>query len=317
MIELLVSHYREPREVVDGLLRCIDSQRDVDFSEVLVTVCNDGIDVPLDLSAAHPYEVRYMEAERGGVSHTRNALLDAATGDHVMFIDCDDRLLGDRSLSRLVELSGLADMVIPSYMQERADGTLVRRDNRIQMMQGKVFRLSFLRERGIRFDDDFVIAGDPYFLWQAALLGSRAVVREPLYVWTYNVGSVCRDEPLHFHKAMWRRVESDGRLCALFDSLGMHGWADIFVRRLVTQPYVVRSTDGWTHCADTFDGMLARRTLAWWLARYLDRYLVMPEPVRRAAYDGFVRSYQSEPSGGFAGMVAWARGAADFEWGVC
>jgi len=43
-----------------------------------------------DLLNSYPFEVKYYKEEHHGVSATRNACLNHATADYVMFCDADD-----------------------------------------------------------------------------------------------------------------------------------------------------------------------------------------------------------------------------------
>lgn len=58
-----------------------------------ILVCDDGsAESPAGVLAAYP-EARLVHQEHGGLSKARNTLLDAATGDIVLFADADDTVL--------------------------------------------------------------------------------------------------------------------------------------------------------------------------------------------------------------------------------
>ena len=310
MLELLVSHHREPADVVARLLSSVDAQRGVDPSRVRVTICNDGHERPLPegIERGHPYEVRYFEAERGGVSHTRNALLDAATGDYLMFCDCDDLLAGPGSLRRTIELCEGVDVAVPAFLKETEGGGLVTEDSNVQMIQGKAFRRRYLADNGIRFCDDLVESGDPYFTWQAALLTQRKrFAHDATYIWAYNEGSVCRGEEDHFHRNFWCVVEREGLLADRFERLGMAERARFFAQRLVTQSYLVMHQDRWHAHEHEFRCRLAVRRLSWWLARHYGAYLSVGERRRRRHYECAAALYGGGPDAGFGGIDGWAR----------
>lgn len=82
-LQILIPHYKEPAEVIKPLLDSIALQQNVDMADVGVIIGNDGTP-SLDLPE-YPFGVKQLSLEHKGVSATRNACLDAATADYVMF----------------------------------------------------------------------------------------------------------------------------------------------------------------------------------------------------------------------------------------
>ncbi len=91
-LQVLIPQYKETDEVIKPLLDSIALQQNIPFDEVGVIICNDGSSVFLsdELLAGYPYEIQYYKEPHRGVSGTRNACLDHATADYVMFCDADD-----------------------------------------------------------------------------------------------------------------------------------------------------------------------------------------------------------------------------------
>ena len=101
-LQILVPHYHETAEEMRPLLDSIALQQNVDFDEIGVIICHDGEEIPdLDIAEAwdtadvsalppYPFEIRQIRQEHKGVSAARNACLDAATAEYVMFCDADD-----------------------------------------------------------------------------------------------------------------------------------------------------------------------------------------------------------------------------------
>lgn len=76
--------------MIAPLLKSIELQQNVGLkNEVGVVIANDGMDGRLleDFLNSFPFDVQYIKCEHKGVSGTRNACLDAATVDYVMFYD--------------------------------------------------------------------------------------------------------------------------------------------------------------------------------------------------------------------------------------
>ena len=94
-LQILIPQYKETDEVVKPLLDSIALQQSVDFNEIGVIICNDGSDVFLseELLNSYPFEVQYHKCKHKGVSATRNACLDKANADYVMFCDADDMFM--------------------------------------------------------------------------------------------------------------------------------------------------------------------------------------------------------------------------------
>ena len=92
-LQILIPHYNEPFEVIKPMLDSLAIQQNVDLkNELGVIIVNDGNENLLDenLFKNYPFEIEYYVSEHKGVSATRNACLDKARADYVMFADCDD-----------------------------------------------------------------------------------------------------------------------------------------------------------------------------------------------------------------------------------
>ena len=92
-LQILVPQYNETEDVIKPLLDSIEVQQNVDLQkDVGVIIVNDGSDVILDTKFFERYSfpIEYHINEHKGVSATRNACLDKATADYVMFCDADD-----------------------------------------------------------------------------------------------------------------------------------------------------------------------------------------------------------------------------------
>ena len=91
-LQFLVPQYEETDEVIKPLLDSIAIQQSIDFNDIGVIICNDGSDVKLteDFLNSYPFKIDYFQEEHKGVSATRNACLDHADAEYVMFCDADD-----------------------------------------------------------------------------------------------------------------------------------------------------------------------------------------------------------------------------------
>ena len=76
------------------LRRCVDSLLKQNYADAEIILVNDGSKDSSGLIceeyAEHNTNVRYISQQNGGVSSARNAGLDAARGEYVLFVDSDD-----------------------------------------------------------------------------------------------------------------------------------------------------------------------------------------------------------------------------------
>ena len=89
-LQILVPQYKETDEIIKPLLDSIEVQQNVDLiNDIGVIIVNDGTDVHLsqDFLKRYSFPIEYYFNEHKGVSATRNACLDHATADYVMFCD--------------------------------------------------------------------------------------------------------------------------------------------------------------------------------------------------------------------------------------
>ena len=83
--------------VEEYLCVCLSSIRKQSLRDIEIICVNDGATDAsgelLDLFAAVDERIRIVEKENGGLSSARNAGIEAARGDYLMFVDSDDLLL--------------------------------------------------------------------------------------------------------------------------------------------------------------------------------------------------------------------------------
>ena len=92
-LQILVPQYKETEEVIKPLLDSIEVQQNVNLkNDIGVIIVNDGTDIHLSQEFFNRYSfpIEYHLNEHKGVSATRNACMDYADAEYVMFCDCDD-----------------------------------------------------------------------------------------------------------------------------------------------------------------------------------------------------------------------------------
>lgn len=204
-LTVVVTHYKEPMTVYKPLFDTIQMQTAVDLTEVEVIVVQDGNEggVPLSFLEQYIYETRLILMPKGGVSKARNKGLDEATGEYVMFCDCDDKfysLFGLWMIFRAIETG--ADLIASSFTEENiSDGEyhLIRKDNDITFIHGKAYRREFLMEEHLRFKDELTIHEDGYFNALCNTVAkTKKYIDQPFYLWCWNPNSVVRKDRGNF-----------------------------------------------------------------------------------------------------------------------
>lgn len=226
-LQILIPQYKETEEIIKPLLDSIEIQQNVDLkNEVGVIIVNDGSDVHLSEEFLNNYtfHIDYYLNEHKGVSATRNACLDYATADYVMFCDADDMFYNacglyivfreidfggfDSLVSAFVEESRMPTTNEPMYINHDMDSTFVH---------GKIHRRKFLLDQKIRWNDKLTIHEDSYFncLCQK-LAGELKYCPTPFYLWKWRDASVCRHDPKYILKTYNNMLDSN---TALIDEL--------------------------------------------------------------------------------------------------
>lgn len=124
---MLVSMLIPVYNVEAFLPRCLDSILSQTYQDLEVVLIDDGSTdgsaAICDTYAARDCRVRVIHKENGGISSARNAGLDAAVGELLMFVDSDDYLSNDavqRLYDRLV--ADESDMAVGKFVFVYPDG---------------------------------------------------------------------------------------------------------------------------------------------------------------------------------------------------
>lgn len=226
-LQILIPQYKETEDIIKPLLDSIEIQQNVDLKhDVGVIIVNDGTDVHLseDFLNSYTFTIDYYLNEHAGVSATRNACLDYATADYVMFCDADDMFYNacglyivfreidnggfDSLVSAFVEESRMPNTNEPMYINHDMDSTFVH---------GKIHRRKFLLDQKIRWNDKLTIHEDSYFncLCQK-FAGELKYCPTPFYLWKWRDASVCRHDPKYILKTYNNMLDSN---TALIDEL--------------------------------------------------------------------------------------------------
>ena len=169
--------------------RCIDSILNQTFSDFELILVDDGSKdrsgLICDDYKENDTRINVIHKKNGGASSARNAALDIAGGEYIMFVDSDDWLEAD-ALEKLYNNSKECSMVVGGYYtvslsdkkpywhscDKILDRALVAdeyikicksRNMIVAVPWGKLYKNSVIKENNIRFDTSMNIIEDSKF----------------------------------------------------------------------------------------------------------------------------------------------------------
>lgn len=205
-ISLVVTHCTESWNVCKPLFDSITIQTDFDLDNLEVIIVNDGMDnkLPTEELNLYPFCIKQFNIEHKGVSAARNEGIKQATGEYIMFCDCDDMFCSMFSLQIYDKAIKEApyDIIRGSFIEDQfieEDWKLIRHDNDITFVHGKLYRTEFIRENDLRFDESLTIHEEAVFVTLANIITRN--IRETqvaTYLWKYREDSIVRKDPEMF-----------------------------------------------------------------------------------------------------------------------
>lgn len=176
MLDIVITHYQEPWEVCRKQFLMLDMQRRVEWSQIRVTVINDG---GHRLPEEELKDLRFrwkaagfdqLDIPHGGISAARNAGIEKLDGEWLMFCDCDD------CFANIYALEDIQNVLKPAeekydilwshcYEEDAVHGNIfmIPPYKTFVFCHGKVYRRSFLLDEGIRFPEELRMNEDSCF----------------------------------------------------------------------------------------------------------------------------------------------------------
>ena len=259
-LQILVTQYKETDEVIKPLLDSIALQQSVDFNEIGVIICNDGSDVHLSkqLLDSYKYHIEYWSGEHKGVSATRNALLDLATADYVMFCDADDMFVSACGLYQIfLDIEEGFDTLNSVFIEEGKNpytgkSVYVTHTNDVTFIHGKVHRRQYLIDKKIRWNDELTIHEDSFFNVLCQNLTDRVKICEtPFYLWKWRADSICRTDPMFLVKTYDKYLDSNDALVDEFVKRGIMEKAMYFCTNMIFETYYTMNKPEWVSQENT------------------------------------------------------------------
>lgn len=256
-LQILIPQYKETDDILKPLLDSIAIQQNVPMDEIGVIICNDGSDVILteELLNSYPFKIEYHKEPHRGVSGTRNACLDYATADYVMFCDADDmfcNVCGLWILFREMDNDGGFDSLVSLFIEEtrnpenKSEVVYINHEMDSTFVHGKVHRREYLLKKDIRWNEKLTIHEDSYFNILCQNLSENVKYCQiPFYLWKWRDESVCRHDPKYILKTYRNMLDSNDALVDEFLSRGILDKASFFTAFMVFDSYYTMNKEEW------------------------------------------------------------------------
>ena len=286
-LQILIPQYKETDEVIKPMLDSIALQQNVDFSEVGVIICNDGSDTFLseDFLNSYPFKVEYYKEPHRGVSGTRNACLDYATAEYIMFCDADDMFYNicglwiifremkigfDSLTSVFIEETRTPDTKEPIYINREMDSTFVH---------GKIHRRQYLIDKQIRWNENLTIHEDSFFNIQCANLSTNVkYCSMPFYMWRWRDESVCRHDPKYILKTYRNMIDSNDALIQEFLKRMVEDKAYFYIAFMIFDAYYTMNKPEWINQENKEYRDSTEFRFAKYYKKYKKRWDAIPSP---------------------------------------
>ena len=293
-LSIVIPYYRETQKDVFPILSSLNNQVGVDYVRVEVLMVNDGAGNVFEdsfLAIFHNLSIRTLSLkENRGPGVARQAGLDAARGEYVMFCDADDTLHSVAVLGAFMQEieNTRPDIFTSQWLEELVeDGKYLylNHEDEATWMHGKVFRVAFLRDNGIRFHEDLKIHEDSYFLG-IAFEATQNARKMPItsYVWKYSPDSITRkDEAAYTYDSVPTFNEALMECFAEIERRGLTDRLPYRVAQLVIYTYFTMHVDHWLRRPEARE--VAESSFAKAMARFIPYFDAMPPEQVRQVYN--------------------------------
>ena len=202
----IIPQYKENDVIAGRLLNSINSQANVDFNDIFITIINDKSDVLLSdkLFSKYPnLNINYLINDNNtGPGIARRFGIERTEHDYIMFMDCDDVLYDKNTLYIVTSCieDTKPDLLITNIIKEvninnEIKYVLKRKEETYPWLHGKVFKRELLDKNNICFHNNLRHLEDSYF-WTCVIgvIDYKKIIYLdfPSYVWKLNNNSITR-----------------------------------------------------------------------------------------------------------------------------
>lgn len=167
MLDLFITHYKEPWEIGAGGFRMLACQHIVDWSQIRVTLVHDGTECfPEKYFEEFPFTVNQVSIPHGGIAAARNWCIDHSEAEWIKWNDFDDTFYSVHALRDIMNVlpADNFDLLWFDLMVEDGKKLYKRTDRDPVFVHNKLMRRQFLIDHKIRFNEDLIWCEDSAFL---------------------------------------------------------------------------------------------------------------------------------------------------------
>ena len=199
-----ILHYQESDETILHVLKTIDNQKKINFSNLKILVATDGKGIKLNEQYLNNNIKNFIPEYIYNTEHTyaggtRNLILKNLKTDYIMFIDGDDELYGKKSLSKSYKILNKykPELYCSVILEEQSDGRCLKYKNlkSIPMCHGKIYKRDFLLNNNISFNDKILVSEDARFNLSILSICNNIIFdpKNISYKWNFNKDSITRN----------------------------------------------------------------------------------------------------------------------------
>ena len=213
LLDLFITHYKEPWEVGADGFRMLASQQGVDWSQVRVTLVHDGTEeFQAEKFAGFPFTVHQVSIPHGGIAAARNWCIDHSEATWIKWNDFDDMFFTVHSLKDIV--NHLKDdrfdllwfeLLVDDWMEKDEPlKTFLRTERDPIFVHNKLVRRQFLLNHQIRFNESLIWCEDSAFMAIIEMeidhqrIGKIISKLGPIYLYICRKGSLCNRPEVKF-----------------------------------------------------------------------------------------------------------------------
>lgn len=253
-LEILITQFEETDEIIKPLLNSIAIQQNVNFDDIGIIICNDGSNTHLsqNLLNSYDFDIKYILCEHKGVSATRNACLDNATAEYVMFCDADDMFYNACALYIIFQeinkgFDSLASVFIEETKNPKTKEIIyINREMDVTFIHGKIHNRQFLIENNIRWNESLTIHEDSYFnILCKTLAKNYKYVTSSFYLWRWRDSSVCRHDKDYILKTYNHLLDSNTALVYELLNKNHKSEAQFYITSMIFDTYYTLNKTEW------------------------------------------------------------------------
>ena len=207
VLDLYITHYKEPWEVCAPGFKMLSVQRCVDWSHVNITVVHDGTPCfPDEYFKDMPFKINQVSVPHGGIAAVRNWCIENGEAEWIKWNDVDDtfnNLFALHDMMNCLYSAQNFDLLWFDLMWDDRGKVYCRTERDPVFVHNKCFRRSFLKGHDIRFKEDLIWCEDSAFLAVVEMeinhqrIG-KITCKNAIYTYIVRDGSLCNRPEIHF-----------------------------------------------------------------------------------------------------------------------